>query len=125
MFHQVKCYDNNVAQASFTKECEKKVSHILKKYKKIDKIRIVAVISKDDNILFEKLKVSNMTNMPLSIKNKIQDYLLKGLAKQRVIEASWYFQKSLKDYTKVIFSNYYVHSQRSNKGILIDFFAFK
>ena len=25
MFHQVKCYDNNVAEASFTKECEKKL----------------------------------------------------------------------------------------------------
>ena len=93
-------------------------------FKKIEKIRILAVIAKDDNILFEKLNIPSMTNMPLSIKNKIQDYLLKGLAKQRVIETSWYFQQTLKDYTKVIFSNYYVSSQISNKGVLIEFFAF-
>ena len=125
MFHQIKCYDNDVAQASFSKECEKKVSHILRKYKKIEKINIIAVIAEDDNVLFNKLNKTSMTGIPLRIRNKIQNYLLKGLAKQRVIETSWYFQKTLKDYSKVIFANYYVHSKRKNKGVLIDFFAFQ
>ncbi len=51
---------------------------------------------------------------------KIQKYIVRGIARDRVVEASWLVKELIKDKNIVITPvNYYIKSKENNKGIVL------
>lgn len=117
-YSSVKCYDFQAAQTFLSKNCRAKISKFFDENKKSIKFEIIPVVSKDDNIIFEKIE-KNIINLDKDLKKKIEDYLLIGLSRQRVLETSFYIKEKFGENNIIVPTNYYVKSKKNNKGVII------
>lgn len=113
----IKCYDFETAKTLITKDCETKIDEVFSK-NDILKYEITPVVAEGDNILFDKVsnQVSNIDNVSMM---RIKNYLLRGLSRERVLEATQYIREKYGEDILVIPSNYYVESKKYSKGVII------
>ncbi|RYA22839.1 hypothetical protein CRU96_11165 [Malaciobacter halophilus] len=109
-FNLAKCYNYKTFEYMPTKACKESLSIFLTKNKKAIRLEVIGVISKDD--IKEASKLSK--------DEKIQKYIVRGIARDRVVEASWLVKELIKDKNIVITPvNYYIKSKENNKGIVL------
>lgn len=109
-FNLAKCYNYKTFEYMPTKACKESLSIFLAKNKKAIRLEVIGVISKDD--IKEASKLSK--------DEKIQKYIVRGIARDRVVEASWLVKELIKDKNIVITPvNYYIKSKENNKGIVL------
>ena len=115
-FKLLKCYKSKKGSNILSKSCKKSISIFINKNKNSARFEVIGVIAKDDDVLFKKL---NKNNLSENIQKTIREYLFKGLARERVLEAFWHITEVLKSDIILIPTNYYVKSIKESKGILI------
>lgn len=93
-----------------TNACKKSLTKFLEDNKKAIRLELIGVVGIDD------IKKANS----LAKDEKIQEYIIRGIARDRVIEASWFIKELLKDKNAVITPvNYYIKSKKNNKGLVL------
>lgn len=118
-FNTLKCYKFKAGDVFPTKSCKENLKKFLNENKNSIKFEIIPVIAQDDNILISKLNLKNNKNLDDSFKNKIEEYIFKGLGRQRVLETTWHVKDILGEDTILTPTNYYVKSKKNNKGVII------
>ncbi len=115
-FKLLKCYKSKKGSNILSKNCKDSIKKFISKYKDLARFEIIGVIAKDDDVLYNKLNTNNLSE---DLKKIVKEYLLKGLARERVLEAFWHIKEVLKSDIIMIPTNYYVKSLKESKGILI------
>lgn len=109
-FNLVKCYSYGIFEYMPTNACKKSLTKFLEDNKKAIRLELIGVVGIDD------IKKANS----LAKDEKIQEYIIRGIARDRVIEASWFIKELLKDKNAVITPvNYYIKSKKNNKGLVL------
>jgi len=117
-FATLKCYDFEKANSKPDETCLKQLKPFLDKNKDAIRFEVIPVMAKDDNQLFEGMKkVLNTDNK--NYVEKVKEYMLRGLSRQRVLEVSWKIKEILGEDIVLTPTNYYVKSKENNKGVLI------
>ncbi|RXK11496.1 hypothetical protein CP965_13765 [Halarcobacter mediterraneus] len=114
----LKCYDFKADSSIISQECKNKITNFIKKNTDFTRVEVIAVVANDDNVLFNKIQ-NDIKNQNEAIKKRVQEYLLRGISRQRVIEVSSFIRKNLDKYVVVTPTNYYVTSAKTNKGVII------
>lgn len=89
----------------------------LEKNKQAIRIEVIAVIAQEDIDLFNGIENIKLENY--STPQRLKEYALRGLSRDRVLESTWYVKDTLGQDIVLTPTNYYVKSQKSNKGIII------
>ncbi len=118
-FKLLKCYKSKKGSNFLSKSCKDNIKIFINKYKKLARFEIIGVIAQDDDVLYEKLNTNDFKNLPKDVKKTVKEYLFKGLARERVLEAFWHIKEVLKSDIIIIPTNYYVTSIKESKGIVI------
>ncbi len=108
-FNLIKCYNYKTFQVKPNNNCKQNIKEFLLQNTEAFRFEIIAVIDKND---IKEVKT-------LSEDEILQEYILKGMARNRVIEASWYAKKVLENEILLTPVNYYLTSKKENKGIVI------
>lgn len=117
-FNTLKCYDFRAIQTYLPKECAEKIDIFIKENINSTKFEIIPVVSDEDNELYKKIE-SKIVELDDNIKTNIEDYLLFGLSKQRVLETTFYIKEKFGEDMIIVPTNYFVKSSKNNKGIII------
>lgn len=117
-FNTLKCYDFKAGETHLPKDCANKIEKFIKENNKSLKFEVIPVVAKSDNIIYDKIK-NDIKDKDSKFKEKIEDYLLYGLSKDRVLEASFYIKEKFGEDMIIVPTNYYVTSSKNNKGIII------
>lgn len=117
-FNSLKCYNFSKGSSRLTNECSKKINKFFEENKKSVRFEIIPVIAQDDNTIFNKIK-PKITDLEKSFQNKVEEYILRGLSRERVLETSSYIRKNFDENIILTPTNYYVKSQKNNKGVII------
>lgn len=96
------CYSQKEGSYNIYGDCKEKIDKFLKENKKATSYEIIPVTDVNDkSFLKELIKDSK------DIDSKtVKDYLVEGLARKRVLEASWYVKKQLGKKTIITYVNY-------------------
>lgn len=117
-FNTLKCYDFKAANTKPDESCLKQLKPFLDKNKDAIRFEVIPVMAKDDNQLFEGMK-KVLNNNDKNYVEKVKEYMLRGLSRQRVLEVSWKIKDILGEDIVLTPTNYYVKSKENNKGVLI------
>ncbi len=117
-FKTLKCYDFKAGDVFPTKSCKANLSTFLQNNNEAIRFEIIPVLAEDDNIIFNKLK-SDIKSHENLFKQRVEEYLYRGLSRERVLETSWYVKNALGEDIVLTPTNYYVKSKKNNKGIII------
>jgi REP element-mobilizing transposase RayT len=117
-FNTLKCYNFKKGDSILTKKCQDSINDFLKQNKDAIRFEILPVVADDDNIIFEKIK-PKIQEFEKSFKDKVEEYILRGLSRQRVLEATEYIKNKFGEKVIITPTNYYVKSVKNNKGIII------
>ncbi len=112
------CYNFKSGNIFPTKSCQRSINKFFKENKDAIRFEIIPVLAKDDNIIFNKLK-SNIKNLDNSFKEKVKEYMNRGLSRERVLETTWYIVDTFGKDIILTPTNYYVKSLKNNKGVII------
>lgn len=108
-FNIAKCYDYTNTTLKPTNSCKKTLSEFFEKNKDSIRFEIIGVIGEDD--------IKKAT--ALTQNKKIKDYIIRGVARDRVVEAAWLIKEVHKSKTLITPVNYYITSKKNNKGIVV------
>lgn len=100
------------------KECANQLNIFFKDNINSIKFEIIPVVAASDNIIYDKIK-NSIVELDFKFKEKIKDYLLFGLSKERVLETTFYIKEKFGEELVIVPTNYYVESTKENKGIII------
>lgn len=114
----VKCYDFKANSSLVTKECKDKITDFVKNTKNLTRVEIIAVVADADNVVFNTIK-NDISKQSKNVQKSVQEYLIRGFSRQRVIETASFIRDNLNEYTVVTPTNYYVKSAKDNKGVII------
>lgn len=117
-YNSLKCYNFKAGDIFPTNACKNNLQKFLKENKKAIRFEIIPVISENDNIIFNKMK-ENIKKMDKTFQNKVEEYMYRGLSRERVLETSWFIRDVLGEDTILTPTNYYVKSKKNNKGIIV------
>lgn len=117
-YNTLKCYKYKQGETNLDKTCKKSIEKFLVDNKKALRFEITSVIGESDYIVFNKLE-KNIQNLDKKYKNKIKEYLLKGLSTKRALEVYWDIKDKLGKDTIITSPNYYVVSKKNNRGVII------
>lgn len=117
-FNTFKCYDFKEGQIHLPKECANQLNIFFKDNINSIKFEIIPVVAASDNIIYDKIK-NSIVELDFKFKEKIKDYLLFGLSKERVLETTFYIKEKFGEELVIVPTNYYVESTKENKGIII------
>ncbi len=117
-FNTLKCYNFKTANSNPDEICIKQLKLFLDKNKDAIRFEVIPVMAKDDNKLFEGMK-KVLDNNDKNYVEKIKEYMLRGLSRQRVLEVSWEIKDILGEDIILTPTNYYVKSKENNKGVLV------
>ncbi len=117
-FNTLKCYDFKAANSKPDESCLKQLKPFLDKNKDAIRFEVIPVMAKDDNQLFEGMK-KVLNNDNKKYVEKVKEYMLRGLSRQRVLEVSWSIKDILGEDIVLTPTNYYVKSKENNKGVLV------
>ncbi|RXI48757.1 hypothetical protein CRU99_00780 [Malaciobacter mytili] len=108
-FNLAKCYDYKVFQIKPDNSCKDNLKEFLLNNTQALRFEIIAVINNED---IKKATV-------LSNDKTLQEYILRGMARDRVLEVSWYTKEVLGNEILLTPVNYYLSSKKQNKGVMI------
>ncbi|MFV0561839.1 hypothetical protein [Malaciobacter mytili] len=108
-FNLAKCYDYKAFQIKLDNSCKDNLKKFLLNNTQALRFEIIAVINNED---IKKATV-------LSNDKTLQEYILKGMARHRVLEVSWYTKEVLGNEILLTPVNYYLSSKKQNKGVMI------
>ncbi len=108
-FNLAKCYDYKVFQVKPNNNCKDNLKEFLLNNTQALRFEIIAVIDNED--------IKKVTT--LSKDKIIQEYILRGMARDRVLEISWYTKEILGNEILLTPVNYYLNSKKQNKGVMI------
>lgn len=108
-YEKTTCYDYKAGSVISTKECKTQIKNFLLKNKNAIRFEIIAVLGEDDFKTFETLKSSE----------KVKEFIYRGLGRQRVLEITWNIKEILGEDIIITPTNYYVKSQKNNRGFLL------
>lgn len=108
-FNILKCYDYKANSKTITSSCKKMIKEFYMKNKDSLRFELTPVVSKDDIDSFKEL----------SLKDDLNELLLRGLSNQRVSEASFYIKEIFGEDIIINSTNYYVKSLKNNRGIIL------
>jgi len=114
----LKCYDFKAGQIYLSNDCKNKIDTFFKENINSIKFEIIPVVSFEDNIIYKEIE-NNIKTLDKQVKAKIEDYLLIGLSKQRVVETTFYIKEKFGEETIIVPTNYYVNSSKNNKGVIV------
>ena len=114
----LKCYKFDNGKTSPNKECKEKVISFIEKNKNALRFEIIPVVGEDDNLIFKKIE-SSIKHLDKNLQLKVQEYMNRGLSRERVLETSWIFKDKLGEDVILTPTNYYVKSKKNNKGVII------
>ncbi len=117
-YNTLKCYEYAQGRISPNKACKKSIDKFLLDNKNALRFEIIPVVGESDYLFFNKLEEKIQT-LDKKYKDKIKDYMLKGLSIKRVLEISWDIKEKLGEDTIITPTNYYVVSQKDNKGVIV------
>lgn len=117
-YNSLKCYNFKAGNIFPTSLCKNNLAKFLKDNKNAIRFEVIPVISKSDNIVFNKMQ-SNLKNMDKTFQNRVKEYMYRGLSRERVLETTWYIKDILGVDTILTPTNYYVKSKKNNKGIIV------
>lgn len=117
-YETLKCYNFKAGNIFPDSKCKKDLKKFINTNKDAIRFEIVAVIAKDDNIIFNKIK-SKLQGLEQSFQDRVKEYMFRGLGRERVLETSWQIKDILGEDTVLTPTNYYVKSKKNNKGIII------
>ena len=115
-YKKLTCYDFKAGTTRPTDACKKELKKFLITNKDTIRLEVIAVIGEDDIKLFDKLDNIKLNNLK---SNKVKDFMLRGLGRERVLETTWFIKETLGDDVVLTPTNYYVTSKKNNKGFLI------
>ncbi|UTJ07157.1 hypothetical protein [Arcobacter roscoffensis] len=116
-FNRLTCYDYKAGAIQPSKQCLDKIHNFLDKNKNALRFEIIPVVDKKDKELFdgiEKIKLENY-----STPQRLNKYALRGLSRDRVLELTWNIRQIVGQELVLTPTNYFVESQKSNRGIII------
>lgn len=117
-FNTLKCYNFKEGSVLPDAQCKKDLKKFLEENKDAVRFQVIAVISEDDNIIYNKFK-DNISGMEQSFQDRVKEYMNRGLGRERVLETSWQIKHILGNDVILTPTNYYVESKKNNKGIII------
>ena len=117
-YKKLTCYDFKAGTTRPTLACKKELKKFLTINKNAIRLEIIAVIGEDDIKIFEKLNKSIKVNKSIN-NSKLKIFMIRGLGRERVLETSWFVKETLGEDMVLTPTNYYVTSQKNNKGFLI------
>lgn len=116
----LKCYDFSAGRTQPTQQCRKKIEKFLTTNKDALRFEVIPVIGKGDNKIYDNLKAKiDLTKLDKALNKKVEKYMFRGLARDRVIETTWYIKDVLKKPGVITTTNYYATSKQENRGIII------
>lgn len=116
----VKCYDFIPGKTQPTAQCKKKINKFLKKHQNALRFEIIPVIGKGDNTIFAMLtKEFDLKKLDKATVKKVEKYMYRGLARDRITETTWYLKDILEKPGVITTSNYFATSKQENRGIII------
>lgn len=115
----LKCYNFKEGDVFLNIQCQKKLKEFLKNNKDALRFEVIPVLSINDNKIYTKME-SNLKDMKKDFKDIVKEYMLRGLSRERVLEASKYIKDNLGENTILTPTNYYVKSKKDNKGIIVN-----
>lgn len=116
----VKCYDFVPGKTQATAQCKKKINVFLKKHHKALRFEIIPVIGKGDNTIYTMLsKKLDLSKIDKATVKKVEKYMYRGLARDRITETTWYIKDILEKPGVITTSNYFATSKQENRGIII------
>ncbi len=116
-FNKLTCYDYNVGGIQPTKKCISNLENFLKDNSNALRIEIIPVISKEDKAIFEGIEKIDLKNY--STEKRLKKYALRGLSRDRVLELTWKIKKMDNKDIVLTPTNYFVESQKNNRGVII------
>lgn len=117
-YKSLKCYDFKAGDIFPNKKCKSDLKTFLEKNKKALRFEVIPVIAEDDNLVFTKME-ANLKTMDENFKNRVKEYMFRGLSRERVLETSWEIKEILGEDVILTPTNYYVKSKKNNKGVII------
>lgn len=117
-FNTLKCYNFKAGNIFPNKTCKDSLGKFLKENIDAIRIEIVPVIAQSDYVVFKKLE-ENIKTLDKAYQDRVQEYMFRGLARERVLEITWQIKEILGKDTLLTPTNYYVKSQKENKGVII------
>lgn len=114
----LKCYDFKAGDIFPNKSCKSSLNKFLNENKDAIRIEIIPVIAQSDYIVFKKLD-ENIKSLDKSYQERVKEYMFRGLARERVLEITWQIRDVLGNDTVLTPTNYYVKSQKDNKGVIV------
>lgn len=117
-FNTLKCYNFKTANSKPDETCLKELKPFLEKNKDAIRFEVIPVMSNEDNTLFEGLKKA-LDNKNKKYVQRVKEYMLRGLSRERVLETSWKIKEILGEDIVLTPTNYFVKSKDANKGVLI------
>lgn len=114
---RITCYDYNAGAIQPSKSCLNKVHNFLDKNKNALRFEIIPVVDKEDKALFDGIENTKLKNY--STPQRLKKYALRGLSRDRVLELTWNIKQIAGQDIVLTPTNYFVESQKSNKGVII------
>lgn len=117
-FNTLKCYNFKTADINLDSSCLNDLPKFLNENKNAIRFEIIPVLAEDDNKIFEKMK--NVLDLKdEKFVETVKEYMYRGLSRDRVLETSSQIKSILGEDIVLTPTNYYVKSQKNNKGVII------
>ncbi len=117
-YNTLKCYNFEAGNIFPDKECTNSLEKFLTTNKNAIRFEVIPVIADVDYTIFKNLD-ENIKNLDKNYQERIKEYMLRGLSRERVLETSWRIKDVLGKDTILTPTNYYVKSKKDNKGVII------
>lgn len=98
------CYEETAGTFEFYASCKKRVEAFLDENKNATSFQIIPVVGGKDKIYINHI-ISSIKDKDID-KKPLKDYLLEGLSRKRVLEASWHVKKRLGKKAIITYVNY-------------------
>jgi hypothetical protein len=98
------CYEETAGAFEFYASCKKRIETFLDENKNATSFQIIPVVGGKDKIYINHI-ISSIKDKDID-KKPLKDYLLEGLSRKRVLEASWHVKKRLGKKAIITYVNY-------------------
>jgi len=98
------CYAETEGTYEFYNSCTDRINKFLEKNKNATSFQIIPVVDIKDKVYIKDI-ISNIKDKDID-KKPLKDYLMEGLSRKRVLEASWHVKKQLGKEAIITYVNY-------------------
>jgi hypothetical protein len=118
-----KCYNMENGSYSITHQCKKAITNYVDKYKDAKYFDIISLVDDEEFKLFKNLERNNFIYDKLGVTqgyiNRLKKFTLRGLAKDRAVEASWVIKAHTNRKAKTFNAHYELISKSGKRGVIV------